>query len=176
MKIKKILKIFAVILFLFGVGCQDKPAEKPAEEKDGRAINNFTLVKTDGQMRKWTLEAKRAVFKEDEQDSKQILNIQDFSMTFHHQDRKNDTLLKGERGVYNRKTQKMRTLGKVVITRKDKKITTSNVRWDPEVKKFITDEEIEIKDNGRIIRGRGMEASMDLEKITIKEKVSGTVK
>ncbi len=171
-------KYILVLGLLILWGCQeDIPREElPAPNKSGREVSNFTLIETDGQIKKWTLKAKRAVFKEVDGEAEQILNIQDYKVNFHEESGQPDTVLTGKIGTYNRNTQEILTSRAVTITREDKKVLTSNVKWDPDEEIFITEEKVEIHDEGGVIRGRGMTATRDLEKITIMEQVSAEVK
>jgi LPS export ABC transporter protein LptC len=173
---KKTCIIITALFFLMFLlaGCtvqeEDKMKFKNDEIQTTRVIENFTFVETEEGVKIWEMEAVSAEFNETE--TGEILEVKDFVIDFYEED-KEKTRLKALYGQYNRDTQVLETSGRVEIETEEKKIITSNVVWDPAKKMFITDEDVTIETEGGKLRGKGMEASVDLESITIKSQIKG---
>ena len=158
-----------LLLFLFFGGCSS--AEKESVERSEietpaeKVIENFTLTETEGIRKIWVLDAESAIGTEN------LLELKNLRIKFYEDNEV--TFLKSSSGIYNKKTQKIKAEGKVVLKTKTKEIATYDVVWNPEVKKFMSDSILTIKTEGGTIRGKGMEASMDLSDIRIKQRITG---
>lgn len=170
-----------VVIVLLSVlqfaGCSDSGNDKTSVKSilpdSKKIIKNFTLIETEGDQKKWIMDACWA--KLTETDSGEVLEVEDFKVRF-YENNKVQSLLKAESGIYNKKTQSIETFGNVEIETEGKKIKTKNVIWDPSAKLFITQEEVLITSEGGILKGRGMEASMDLEEIRLNKEITGEMK
>jgi LPS export ABC transporter protein LptC len=165
--------IVLCILPLFA-GCSDSGKKGKGGSKNDvvakKQIKRFTLVETKGIQKKWVLDAESARLTDTEKG--EVLEITDFNINF-YKENKVQVFMKAPLGYYYRDTQRLETSGKVFIETENRKITTRDVEWDPQRELFITDEEVLIETEGGELRGKGMEASMDLKEIKIKEKIRG---
>jgi LPS export ABC transporter protein LptC len=168
MQIIKTIPVLLALIFLTGCSAGEK------EDADGsdadKPLNGFTLTETEGATKKWILEAESARFPQDREQTVEVIKL---NMRFYEED--SVTHLKAESGEYNKKTRVLMTQGKVEIETEKRKIVTEDVRWDPERKLFLTESCVDIITPEGRIRGRGLESSMDLEKIKIKEKIEGEI-
>lgn len=172
------LGVIALLVFLLFFGCSPKSKQNPSnaekekvgheisvENQAAKIINNFTLTETEGIRKIWVLDAESAI------DTENLLKLKNLRVKFYEDNA--ITFLKSSSGIYNKKTQAIKAEGKVVLKTKTKEIVTYDVVWDPVVKKFMSDSELTIKTEGGTIRGKGMEASMDLSVIKIKQRITG---
>ena len=103
----------------------------------------------------------------------EIIEARDLIIEFFEDVEGSRTVLRAETGIYDKKTQILNAMGKVEIETDVRKIITSDVKWYPKKKKFKSDKKVVIFNEDGVIRGRGMEASMDLRDITIKNRIEG---
>ncbi len=159
-----------LILFLFFAGCGNEIKEnKIAAIGTDKVITNFTLTKTEGAKKKWVLNAESARLKEI--NGNEIIEAKDFNINFFTTEY-SETSLKALFGIYNRKTQILKTTGKVELKSADKTIITKDVNWNPQRNTFITDKLVTIHTAQGTMQGKGMEASRDLSDIKLFEKIS----
>ncbi len=100
---------FGLIMLLLvsqGMGCSGKKNNSDSSNYNTsdseRSIKNFTLVETEGDIKKWVLEAVSAKFIEI--DGGEGLDIKDFTVNF-FEDNKVQAVLKGKSGIYNKTTE-----------------------------------------------------------------------
>ena len=175
MEKKTCFSIILLCLFFYMQGCtgkNDTDSTQKATGESKKAIKNFTLVETEGDQKKWVMEAESAEFKEI--DAEQVIQIKKFKVYF-YEDNQQQATLEAQEGIYNKNTERLITYGKVDIEAEEKTIVTKNVIWDPQRKLFVTDEEVFIKTADGVLRGKGMEATMDLKSIKLKEEIKGEI-
>lgn len=168
---------FVFFAVLFCGGCLNSPQNDytavDEEIQVQKAIGKFTLVETQGKNKKWVMDADSAEFIETEQG--EVIRVENLTVKF-FESKNSQTIMKAQRGDYNRKSQVLITKGKVEIKTAEKKIITSDIKWDPQKEKFITQENVVIFTEDGIIKGKGMEASRDLKEIKIKNKITGELR
>jgi len=166
------MKIFAVLIFsLFIAGCSSpNTTEKNGDSGPARAMKNFTFTETEGNTTKWVMNADSAVFSEEEGDD--VILVKDVEVEFFDSGR-TAAVMKAVKGKYSRNSQTIKLYGKVNIEYQAKKIVTSNVSWDPDRERFVTDEDVTIITEDGIIKGIGMEATVDLKEIKLLKNIEG---
>jgi LPS export ABC transporter protein LptC len=85
--------------------------------------------------------------------------------------------LKAKKGRLDLNTNNVEVEGAVIITSSEgAKFTTEKLKWIAKEEKLVTDEEIEMSKDNILIRGKGLEADRNLEKIEIKENIRIEIK
>ncbi len=168
-RISKASFAYTTIVLLF-LGCSgNNGSQKIIESENKKSIKRFTLIETEGNQKKWVMDAEEAT------DAGEVLHIKNFKIKFYEDD-KVQALLKAESGSYNKETKGLKTFGNIEFEAEGKKIITKNVTWNPIDKLFVTEEEVLITTEDGVLKGIGMEASMDFQDIKIKHKISGELK
>jgi LPS export ABC transporter protein LptC len=131
-----------------------------------QAIEKFSVTETEKGKPHWVLDAASAQILENE---KKVF-LQAPHVTFFENGEKVSTLT-AERGRMNTESYDMWGEGKCVLdTAKGERLETSNLHYQSDAKKIVTREKVKLTRPDEIIYGEGMEASPDLENITIKKQ------
>ncbi|MBN2406429.1 MAG: LPS export ABC transporter periplasmic protein LptC [Elusimicrobia bacterium] len=172
---KEMTEVLLLIMLMFFPACSDRQEYRKEDvridEKDiQKSIEKFTLVETEGSVKKWVMNADSAEFLET--DKGDVVKAVNMDVVF-YEDNNTVTRLKSDSGDYNKRSQVLDLSGNVVINSQTKKVITSDVRWDPGRNLFVTDKRVEIVTESGTMKGMGMEASMDLEDIKITSGIEG---
>ncbi|MEA3506171.1 MAG: LPS export ABC transporter periplasmic protein LptC [Elusimicrobiota bacterium] len=170
-KKKLIAAALAGVFFLNACGSSEENLSGKTGRKGNRdVISDFTLVETEKGRKSWILEASRVALKKSEEGI-DIIEVNEFDVLFFEED--DEITLEAGTGHYNRLNNRIYTRGEVIISSDKKKIITSDVRWEPGSRKFITGEKVEIHTPEGVIRGVGMVASTDLSDIKLTREIKG---
>ncbi|GEM_PF-3231327 len=165
---------FKLLLSLFIAGCGLEGVSPPVEgeSRHEERIKGFTFTESDGASKVWELAGRSARL--ERSGEKDRIHIYDFEVEF-FQEGEDDTLLEASRGVFIREDRIFYTEGDVLLLSGDRKIETSDIKWDPRTGGFETSRRVKITTPDGIIRGRGMTASRDLREIHLKEEITGDI-
>jgi len=163
-----ILAVPALILSLSG--CKKRQPPKSEELVTGefptsRAKNTTTTFSTAGT--KTTEIFSDSVINFAEKDSTQAYVVR---VNFYDNAGEWSSVLTADSGVIREKTEHLEVFGNVAVTTRDSvRLNTSQLAWDPDRAKIVSDSFVVIHKAGDIIRGWGMVSDPDLKNIVIKK-------
>lgn len=165
-------RIYLLMLFLLGgvvigAGCGKTGGKaEQAPQVPEQAIERFTVTETEGGKPHWVLDASSARILEKE---KRAL-LQSPHIKFFEKGKFVSTLT-AERGRINTENYDLWGEGKCVLdTVKGEHLETSNLYYKSDTKKIMTNDDVTLTRPNEIVHGKGMEATPDLESITIKKQ------
>lgn len=87
------------------------------------------------------------------------------------------SVLTADSGIIREKTERLEVYGRVNVTTRDSiHLQTTQLAWDPNRAKIISDKYVTIDQRGDIVRGYGLEADSDLKNIKLKREITGEMK
>jgi len=156
--------VFLLVFYSFESAKKDK-IEKPPPIPE-QAIERFNVTETEKGQPHWVLDA----------DSAQILETQKKvlltspKIKFYEAGKYVSTLVAAN-GRINTENYDIWGDGKCVLTTvKNERLETSNLHYRSDIKKVVTTEKVKLIKPDETIYGEGMEATPDLESITIKKQ------
>jgi LPS export ABC transporter protein LptC len=159
-----VLALACVLFMSCGKGNKPKPEQAPQIPE--QAIERFTVTETEGGKTHWVLDAVSARILEKEQRAL----LQSPHIRFYENGEFVSTLT-AERGRINTGNYDIWGEGKCVLdTVKGEHLETSNLYYKSDVKKIMTQDAVKLQRPDEVIYGQGMEASPDLENITIRKQ------
>ncbi|MFW6134874.1 MAG: LPS export ABC transporter periplasmic protein LptC [Elusimicrobiota bacterium] len=173
----EIVAIFVLLCLTFLNSCSEEKYEGNKKESSGQVpgeyIKDFCLTETEKEKKNWILNAESAYIITEKEDG--IIKVNNFNVDFFERN-ENITTLNARKGTYYTESKRLKTDGEVKIKSSSKVIITSNVAWDPKKKIFTTDEKVTVKTPDGSVKGIGMEADVNLQRIKIKKHISGEIK
>lgn len=150
------------IMFLIVYSCKKKK-EKSIPLKAEEEIFNFEIYESKEGKKLWILKAKKAFVFEEKTKVKKL-------KIYFLSNKDTSSILTADSGLVDNKNGNLYAFGNVeVFTKEGAFLKTTFLMWNSERKRIITDKNIYIKDKGREIYGKGLEATPDLKEITIKQ-------
>jgi len=142
---------------------KNEAADKIMDTVTAEEIKNFRLHQTREGRVAWTLTADKARFINQGEVflEKPILKLHP-TITG-----KGYTLITSDKGKVELKTSQIETYGNTILESPDKKIYTSDIRYDPSEDKIFSDKKVLIITEDSEIEGSSMVADSRLERITI---------
>lgn len=165
----RIMVIFFCLLSLGGVGaCKNNKVRKTEQvpQIPEQAIEKFTVTETEGGKPHWVLDATSArILEKEKRALLQAPHIKFF------QNGKYVSNLTADHGRINTENYDIWGDGKCVLdTAKGEHLETTNLYYKSDIKKIMTREKVKLVRPNEIIYGQGLEATPDLESITIKKQ------
>ena len=171
-KIRFLFQERGVLIFflcvLFGACEMKKIPMKEVSEIPDQAIENFTITETMSGKKHWVVESPSAKIFEDQKKA----FLQKPVMTFYNKGRYVSTLT-ADRGFIDLSNYDIIGEGRCSLaTAKGENLDTTNVHYLSQAKKIVTDERVKLVKVGIVVFGKGLEATPDLETITIKHQTT----
>jgi KDO2-lipid IV(A) lauroyltransferase len=148
----------------------DEPRQPPPPGPTAdQVVADFTLEESRAGHAQWVLRAEQARVYRD-----QHTDLDGVFLVFLHAADDTSTTIRADRGRYTERTKVLAALGNVlVVDDEGTEIRADSLNWDPQRELIFTEAAVEIRRDGDLLRGIGMEADPDLEEIVLKEQVSG---
>ena len=155
-------KAFFPLLILLLVSCNNN--EKMVKGKESEYLSNFTINTTRKGHKEWTLVAKKAI----QIPGDSIVVIFDYDLTFFKND-SFDSYLKADSGIFYPDKGDLYAYKNVYVLTKDSiELRTDSLFWNNGEKVLHAPGEIELKQNGMLLRGKDLTSRSDLKEIVIK--------
>jgi LPS export ABC transporter protein LptC len=167
-----VILLISTLMFsqVFFSGCGRKSIEvvQETETVPDQAIEQFTATETQSGKVHWILESVYAQIIESRKEAALKAPVIKFFTAG-----KYTSTLKAEKGHVNMDTFAIYTEGNCLLdTAKGESLKTTNLRYLPDTQKIVTDEYVTLVKDGSVVNGKGLEATPDLETITIKEQTT----
>lgn len=178
-KSKKALFII-LLLFVFLIQCSQDKKNSTGEHEDSTnqsildladsEIYDFSYKYTNKEKIVWELSSKKAKV----YNKKGLIKITGVNLNFYKNNKVDTTIVSKFGEIYEEK-KLLTAITNVVLTTEDGTILYTDIlNWDENKNLLYTDEFVKIvKKNGDIIRGIGLEADHNLEKLVIKKNAIG---
>ncbi len=168
-----------LLLFIFLIQCSQKKENSIEEHEDSTnsildladsEIYDFSYKYTNKEKKVWELSSKKA----EVYNKKGLIKITGVNLNFYKNNKVDTTIVSKFGEIYEEK-KILTAITNVVLTTEDGTILYTDIlNWDDNRNLLYTDEFVKIvKKNGDVIRGIGLEADHNLEKLVIKKNATG---
>ncbi len=155
-----ILLLFALVLILVSCGKN----EKTVSNTESEYLTDFTINTSRKGHKEWTLIAKRAI----QIPGDSVITIFDYNLTFFKND-SFDSYLKADSGLFFPDKGNLYAFKNVFVLTKDSvTLKTDSLFWDNKQKILHAPGEIELKQNGILLKGKDLTSRSNLKEIVIK--------
>lgn len=158
-------------LLLLG-SCSEEEREKVAEEElPSQIVDNFQMQESKSGKELYFLKGRRAFY----YDKRSEIVVLEPHITFYGPAKEVTSVVVCDSGAISNRTSDLVAYGHVVVTTSDSTILyTDSLAWFNRRAKIETDAEVTIASGEGTVKGKGLISDADLDRIEIKEEVSGT--
>jgi LPS export ABC transporter protein LptC len=155
-------RICALLLLCSAAGCRKTPPV--ALQQPQQVLDGFSLSQSYRGNPSWSLQARTAVLKEEDQQAALVLPYMEF-----YKDKRLVTKLSSLTGTLRTDTYDFRLSSTVVLTSLEDRsvLRTEELDYSSKRRKFLTDKDVSVERPDGTLRGRGLEASPDLSEIRV---------
>jgi LPS export ABC transporter protein LptC len=163
--VRFLFPLFISILFLF---CGEEEKEQIPPPTGEQEIEKFQIVETRWGKKSFALTAK---ILEERNDTTWVFK---FKVVFFDEKGERVSTLTADSGAIFKKTGDMMALGNVLVkTVEGVELISDELLWKEDIRKIVTDKEVLIKRDGKVLKGKGLVSDPGLKHIEIKGKVRG---
>lgn len=161
-----------ILLLISACGREEPKAPQFPLDIPDQVMENTTITFTEQGVKSAVIFANHlAVYQE--QDLKKARGVR---VDFYDQLGNHTSVLVADSGLIQEKKQHLEAVGNVVVTTEEGiKLETQSLRWDPQKRKIVTDDFVEITKKKDVVTGYGLEADEELKHFVIKKSVKGKV-
>jgi len=162
------MKRVFLLTLIFLLSCKSDEKEKVYPPRGEQEIERFQIIETRWGKKSFVLSAELL---EERGDTTLVFQ---FTVDFYDEKGEIVSTLVADSGVILKKTGDMIALGNVEVkTKEGAVLNTVELHWIEDRKKIVTEKEVVIKKEGKLLKGKGLISDPGLKHIEIKGKVVG---
>ena len=165
---KKYFIAFFILLLIF-ISCEKENTQKEQVPELGQVFKKGMNIEATKQGRlEWKMNVNTLIQKE-----KQVKKVygKKINLYLYNEDEQLVMEIQSDKGIANLTSNNVLLEGNVELTNKrnNTKLYTDTLNYDSDKEKIYTDSEVKIVKNESIIHGKGMDADLKMNEITLKE-------